>query len=214
MNPTIACVTPAVRPSRRVLSAVAGRVPNDRPKGFSLAAYLGSSAAPLRVVFCPEGASLSADRRFLKDAVGRLLWPSPPTRLRMAIGALRNDDDDEVPPDGARTAPDPSSALLLEGIVGPSRARAALRANGPREWIVESPARVRLSDRELGRLASAGIRWWALAPVTLVAVSVSAELAREAASWRSWLPARTPIWILPRGEETTRKKFPSAPGRA
>ncbi len=210
MNPTIACVAPAVRPSRSVLGAVAERVRDARPRGFSLSGYLASSAPPPRVVFCPAGESVSEDRRFLEDAARRLLWPPPPMRLRLAIGALRNDADDEASPPGARAASDPSSALLLEGVVGPARARAALRANGPREWIVESPARVRLSRRELDRLASAGIRWWSLAPVILVGVSVSVELARAAASWRSWLPARTPVWIRPtRGGETPRRR----PGR-
>jgi hypothetical protein len=94
-----------------------------------------------------------------------------------------------------------SAALLLEGPVDRARARAALAASPggaerPRDWIVESARHVRLSGPLLGALARAGVRWSALEPVEVAAVYAASAVARSLRR-RTWLPARTPVWITP-----------------
>lgn len=84
-----------------------------------------------------------------------------------------------------------ATALLLEGEVGPDRARAAL-ASPVRRWIVEHAGRVRLSRKELERLRDSGVEWSALEPVRLLGVALagrtdgspSGSPFRKAAVWR------------------------------
>jgi len=199
MNPTIACVGPAGRPARALAGRVAERVAPERAEAFSLPGYLAAAEPPSRVVLCPRGASVAGDLEFLAQAAARLLWPAPTARFQQAIGGLRNTDGPSRPAGrragAARTPRGLLAALLLEGEVGPARARAALAASGPREWIVERPGRVRLSRIELERLARAGIRWSALEPVALVAVSATPALARARDRWRRLLPPATRLWV-------------------
>jgi len=196
MGPTIACVAASRARARTLAREIAERMPNECVEAFSLESYLASDDAPQRIVLCAASGSVDADRRFLRRASERLLWPAPPLRLREAIGGLRNEE--ETPRDRARTRASSSvetAALLLEGMVGRDRARAALRAGGPRAWIVETPGCVRLERSELARLARAGVRWSALRPSGLEAVYASPALARSVGSWRGLVPKRTPVWI-------------------
>lgn len=196
MGPTLACVAASRARARTLAPEIAARMPHERVEAYSLAGYLASRDAPQRIVLCAVTGAAAADRRFLERAAERLLWPPPSLRLREAIGGLRNDD--EAPRDVPRTSASAgrdTAALLLEGIVGPERARSALRAGGPRGWIVETPGSVRIPGADLARLARAGVRWSALRPSGLAAVYASPALARSAASWRSLLPKRTPVWI-------------------
>ena len=196
MGPPIACVAASRARARTFSREIAERMPGERVEAYSLGGYLASVDAPQRIVLCAVAGVAAEDRRFLERAVQRLLWPPPPHRLREAIGGLRTEDD--TPRDAMRTTASPASetaALLLEGVVGRDRAWAALRAGGPRAWIVEAPGRVRLGSSDLARLERAGIRWCALRPSGLEAVYVSAALARSASSWRGRLPKRTPIWL-------------------
>jgi hypothetical protein len=153
MRPTIACVAPSRAGSRTLAREIARRLPGERVEGYSLVGYLTSDGAPSRIVLCAAVGAAASDRRFLERAVERLLWPPPPRRLRAAIGGLRNEE--ETPGDSGRTragGEDDTAALLLEGVVGRDRARAALRAGGPRAWIVEAPGSVRLPESELARI--------------------------------------------------------------
>jgi len=197
MSPAIACVAPALRQARGLARALAERLGEDGVGAFSLASFLAADDAPARIVLCPAGRSVSADRAFLAAAARRLLWPLPPARLREAVGGLRNEEI----ADGGRPAPagaaGPSTALLLEGEVRSPRARAALAAGGARTWIVESPGRVRLSNRELEHLARRGVRWTVLAPVLVVAVYASPGLARAARSWGRLFRPRPEVWVRP-----------------
>lgn len=203
MRPTLACVAPALRQAREPALAVAARLSRERVGGFSLASFLADREAPARVILCPAGTSLPADLAFLGRAARRLSWPPPPLRLRQAVGALRNED---VPDDGsAGGAAEPGAALLLEGEVAIARARAALAAGGPRTWIVESPGRVRLPERELARLARQGVRWAALAPVSIVAVYASEALARARGSWSALFRPRPEVWLRVPGTDARRR---------
>jgi hypothetical protein len=196
MSPTIACVAPSRARSRTLAREIAQRLPGERVEAYSLAGYLTSEDPPSRIVLCAAAGAAASDRRFLERAAARLLWPPPPRRLREAIGGLRNEE--ETPGGSARTrdaAQNDTAALLLEGVVGRDRARAALRAGGPRAWIVETPGCVRLAESELARLSRAGVRWSVLRPSGLEAVYASPALARSAESWRRLLPKGTPVWI-------------------
>lgn len=196
MSPTIACVAASRTLARTFAREIAERMPSEGVEAYSLRGYLASADAPQRIVLCAAAGGAAADRRFLERAAERLLWPPPPHRLREAIGGLRNED--EAPRDAARTKASPAgetAALLLEGVVGRDRARAALRAGGPRAWIVEAPGCVRLGRPDLARLERAGVRWSALRPSGLEAVYASAALARSSGSWRAGLPPKTPVWI-------------------
>jgi len=199
MNPTLACVSPAARQAKALEARVAALVPMERVGAFSLAGYLAAGAPPSRVVLCPPGLSVSDDVAFLTRAAARLLWPAPPARFERAIGGLRHADE-SARPIGRRAVAGPSSggllaALLLEGVVDLARARAALDASGPRDWIVETPGRVRLSGAQLDRLARAGVRWSALEPIRLVALYAAAPLARAHAKWKRLLPAAAGLWV-------------------
>ncbi|HEY1435267.1 MAG TPA: hypothetical protein VGG65_07815, partial [Thermoanaerobaculia bacterium] len=129
---------------------------------------------------------------------GRLLWPAPSARFQQAIGGLRHSEGPVRPGrrgSASRRSRGLLAALLLEGDVGPTRARAALAACSPSEWIVETPGRVRISRRQLDALARAGVRWFALDPVTVVALYATPSLARARAQWRNLLPATTRLWV-------------------
>lgn len=198
MDPTIACVAPAGRQAKALAEGVAGLVPRERVAAFSLAGYLGAAAAPPRVVLCPPGGSVSQDMEFLALVSGRLLWPAPPARLHQAIAGLRTKDGPARPAArraASRAAGGLIAALLLEGEVGLARARAALAASGPRDWIVETPGRVRLTRGELARLERAGVRWQALDPIELVALYATPALARARARWKRLLPPATRVWL-------------------
>ena len=198
MGATIACVAPDHRSALRAAERVAAGLPKARIEAFSLTGYLAVADAPDRVVLCPSGRSTDADLRFLALAAGRLLWPGPPGSLRAAIGGIR--PHGERPRRAAptrRPAPAPirTSALLLEGLVGPDRARAALAASGPVDWIVESTRHVRLPGRLHRMLERGGIRWSALEPIELVALLATPALVRARAKWTSLVPPRTRVWI-------------------
>lgn len=198
MGAQIACVARSGREARPLLPRLARRAPGDRLEPFSLAGYLAAGSPPSLVVLCPPPGT-AAGLAFLERASRRLLWPGPPSRLDRAIGGLRGGDE---PARGiarrrpARQGGGTATALLLEGDVGPERARAALAASGPLDWIVEAPGRVRLSARELDRLARAGVRWSALEPVRLVAVCAGPALAR-AVRRRRLLPPGAALWARP-----------------
>ena len=109
------------------------------------------------------------------------MWPAPSSDFRDAIAGLRTETARprlarlrDAPPDAGDTV----AALLLEGRVGPARMRALLASGGPREWIAESPGHVELPSRWADRLARAGVRWSALEPVELVALTPRPALAR------------------------------------
>jgi hypothetical protein len=195
MSDALAFVAPSQRLAHGVAAETAHHSPDRAGLPFSLSAYLAEGNPPARVVLCPSGRSAREDRRFLAAAAGRLLWPAPPRAFRLAIGGLLNLED---PPPGAQRGPRregvPRAALLLEGSVDRARALAALRAAGPRLWIVETPGRVRLSAADLRRVARAGVVWAALAPVRLAAVALTPAFAASV-GWRSLVPPRTPVWV-------------------
>ena len=198
MGATIACVAPGRRSALSAARRVSASLPKVRIEAFSLAAYLAAEDAPDRIVLCPAGLSADADLRFLGLAAGRLLWPGPPRGLRGAIGGIRPHGERprraEAPSRrGAGTGP--RAALLLEGRVGEPRARAALAASGPRDWIVESARHVRLPARLYRTLAREGIRWSALEPIELVGLYATPALARARGKWKALLPPRTRVWI-------------------
>jgi hypothetical protein len=200
MGPTIACVAPGRRSALSAADGVSASLPKARLEAFSLAGYLASANAPDRIILCPAGESTAADLRFLGLAVERLLWPGPPRGLRAAIGGIRPHGEGprraEAPRKGAEaTAPATTSALLLEGLVGPARALSALAATGPRDWIVESTRHVRISAGLHRRLARNGVRWSALEPIELVALYATPALARARGKWKALLPPRTRVWI-------------------
>ena len=200
MGATIACVGPGRRSAASAASGVAASLPKARLEAFSLAGYLASADAPHLVVLCPAGLSTAADLRFLGLAAERLLWPGPPRGLRAAIGGIRPHREgprrSETPRRAADAAtPGRTSALLLEGLVGPARALTALAAAGPRDWIVESARHVRITAGLRRRLARDGIRWSTLEPIELVGLHATPALARARGKWKALLPPRTRVWI-------------------
>ncbi|HVQ54472.1 MAG TPA: hypothetical protein VMT25_04795 [Thermoanaerobaculia bacterium] len=198
MGATIACVAPDRRSAVRAAERVSASLPKARVEAFSLTGYLALADAPDRIVLCPAGRSTDADLRFLALAAGRLLWPGPPGRLRAAIGGIRPHGERPrraAAPRKEARPPIRTSALLLEGLVGPDRARSALAASGPRDWIVESTRHVRLPGRLHRTLARDGIRWSALEPIELVALLATPALVRARAKWSSLVPPRTRVWI-------------------
>jgi hypothetical protein len=177
------------------------RLPAATLVPFTLARYLRAEDPPRRVVLCPAGRSVAGDLAFLRAVAARLLGPAPPARVAEAIDGIRAGEDLPFVPSAMRRRPESrrsGPALLLEGAVDAARARAALRGSPTREWIVESPGRVRLPERSLARFAEAGVRWSVLAPVVVDGVCASRELARARRSWRALLPPRTPVWITRR----------------
>jgi hypothetical protein len=202
MGTTIACVAPSRRSARSAARGLSAGLPKARIEAFSLAAYLAAEDAPHRIVLCPAGISTKADLRFLDLAAGRLLWPGPPGSLRAAIGGIRPHGERprraEAP--SRKETASARAALLLEGRVGEPRARSALAAAGPRDWIVESARHVRLPAKLHRALVLEGIRWSALEPIELVALYAAPALARARGKWKSLLPPRTRVWIArPKG---------------
>jgi hypothetical protein len=210
---TIACVAPGLRNARAAAAKIAARLPRACMEAFSLAGYLAAPDPPGRVVLCPEGRSLGGDLAFLALVAERLLWPSPSTGFRDAIGGIRAHP---APPRSAAAAPARShrrttgvaAALLLEGTVDLARVRAALAAGSPHDWIVESARRVRLSARERQALARRGIRWASLDPVGVVALYANPALARMRARWKGHLPKGTKVWIREPGAATASSRRP------
>ena len=194
-------MAPDRRSALRAAERVSASLPKARIEAFSLAAYLGAADAPDRIVLCPAGRSTADDLRFLARAAGRLLWPGPPGRLRAAIGGIRphGEGPRRFAPPRKHEPATRTSALLLEGLVGPVRARSALAASSPRDWIVESARHVRLPGPLHRRLAREGIRWSALEPIELVALYATPALDRARARWRLLLPPRTRVWFARRG---------------
>lgn len=192
-------MAPGPELARRLARDLALRLPRARFEAFSLAGYLAADSPPSRVVLGPAGRSAAGDLAFLTRASRRLLWPAPPPRFRRAIGGLRNTEEPARPvrsrPLGTRSRTGVAAALLLEGEVDPERARAALAAAGPLAWIVEAPGRVRIADRSLEVFGRAGVRWFVLEPVSIVAVFATPALARSKKGRRALLPARAPFWI-------------------
>ena len=175
----------------------------------SLRTYLADPRAPSRVVLCASGPP-DRDLEFLEAAARRLLWPGVPSGLREAIGGLRAE------PDGAREIgsssraevrrPEPSAALLMEGLVDERRARAALLSSGPRDWVVESARHVRVPARWLETLELAGIRWSALEPIEVVALHISPGLARRRRKWSRLFSRNTAVWIRERGSPSPARR--------
>ncbi len=190
----VAVVASSAAEARAVAPALVSRLRGARLEPFSLAAYLRAPAAPAHVVLCAARGPANPGIAFLRGAAARLLWPSPPEDLRDAVAGLLSLPD--TPPrrraDRPRNSGEARSALLLEGAVGPERARAALSA-APRDWIVESARHVTMSRAGLAALARAGVRWSALTPVELVAIYASASVARRLDGVR--LAPGAPIWI-------------------
>jgi hypothetical protein len=183
-------VGPSETVARRVARALSSRFPRTRLLGMTVASYLGRPGVPLPLVLAPAGRDADADRRFLEAARDRILWPLPPAEIYDAISGVLTD----LPALTGRRSSSPGSitgVLLLEGKVTAARARAAL--DSPvRSWVVEHAGCVRISDRALGSLQSAGVRWSALRPPTLLGVVDPTRCARPL------FPPGTRVWRAPR----------------
>ena len=163
---------------------------------YSLPGYLAAARAPGRVVVCPAGSALAKEIDFLRAAYERILWPPPDEIVLAAIEGLLGSLSPSAAGSRRRRprAPEPGAALLLEGIVTPRRARAAL-ASDARLWIVEHAGSVRIGRPLMEKLRSLGVRWSALDPVIVVGVLASPRLAAARSRWMNLLPAGTPLWI-------------------
>jgi hypothetical protein len=199
MKRAVVCIAPTGRLSRQAAEEIAAGLPGVPLVTRSIAGYLAAPQDGQRILLCPAGNSVPSDLAFLHRVAWRLLWPAPTADFQDAIGGLRTRG---TPHAAARSAPEPRrparglvAALLLEGRVDAARARAVLDSSALRDWIVESPRHVQVSER-LGRsLENAGVRWTALEPVEVVALFARPELARARARWRRVLPRETPVWI-------------------
>lgn len=194
----IPCLASDVRLARAAAKQMAARLPHAVLEPSSLAGYLARPQGPGRIVLCAAGRSPEKDLAFLRTAARQLLWAAPPRDFQDAIGGLRTRD--ARPRRAAEPEADPgadglAAALLLEGKVGPARARTALRASTARHWIVESPRHVRISERLHRSLEKAGVRWSALEPIEVVALYLSARLAKRRDAWKAFLPPRTTVWV-------------------
>lgn len=200
MARAVICIAPGGRLSRAAEAAIAARLPGAALSVRSISGYLATPRVESRIVICPSGSSAARDLAFLRRAASRLLWPAPSADFRNAIAGLRTPSPSSRPRI-ARFRParagagDTVAALLLEGRVDRTRMRAVLASGSPRDWIVESPGHVELTDRWSRALARAGVRWSALEPVELVAVYAAPALSRLSARWRRLLPPRTPVWV-------------------
>jgi hypothetical protein len=197
MSLAVVCITPGGRLERRAAEEISAALRGVARTERSIGGYLEAPRPPRRIVICPSGRSVRNDVAFLRRVKRRLLWPPAPGDFRNAIGGLRTRlaPVSAAPPSRFPGERGLTAALLLEGVVGPERARAALAAAPPRNWIVASPRPVRLTP-SLGRaLERAGIRLWALDPVEVLALYASPALDRAVGQWRRLLPPRTPVWI-------------------
>jgi hypothetical protein len=180
--------------ARAGAAALRRRMPGVRCRLLSLADLFVSGRLPDALVLCPRGALLQADLDFLSSVSARALWPAPEGDLHGAIAGFLGHhlpDSSAAVPRGRASR---KIALLIEGDVTPKRARDALRSD-MRLWIVESPSRVRLSERQLRRCHDLGVRWAALRPVRVVGLLASPQLARAHRRWRKLLPPDTPVWV-------------------
>jgi hypothetical protein len=198
MAEPVACLAPDLRLARASSKQIAARLPRAALWPASISGYLARPRAPRRIVLCAAGRSPEDDLEFLRRAARCLLWPAPPEDFQDAIGGLRTE--------GARPRRAASSealsgitglptALLLEGQVGPGRARAALKSSTARHWIVESPRHVRIPERLRRALGRAGVRWTALEPIEVVALYLSPRLAKRRDAWKRFVPGKTPVWV-------------------
>lgn len=200
MPDSIACVAPRLGEARSAAREVAARAPGTLLLPCSLRGYLAAVDAPSRIVLCAAG-PLDEALEFLGTALPRLLWPRVPAGLSEAIGGLRTRPSPSAAAGAASRGlarREPSSALLMEGLIDARRARAALLSPGPRDWVVESARHVRIPARWLGALDRAGIRWSALEPIEVVALHASPALARARPRWKGLLAQGTPVWIRDR----------------
>jgi hypothetical protein len=199
MSRAVVCIAPTGRLSRRAAVEIAAGLPGVPLVVRSIAGYLAAPRDGRRILLCPAGNSVPDDLAFLQRVARRLLWPAPTADFQGAIGGLRTR---ATPPAAARSSPVPRraarglvAALLMEGPVDAARARAVLDSSALRDWIVESPRHVQVSER-LGRsLERAGVRWTALEPVEVVALFARPELARARTRWKGMLARETPVWI-------------------
>ncbi len=198
MAPPIACLVPGGRLAPAASARIAAETRPATISSFSLSAYRAAPRPPGRLVLCPAGRSVEADLRYLSRVAQCLLWPRPPGGFQDAIAGIRAPGRVETDRRGRRA---PSSgeqiaaALLLEGEVSLQRARRALAARGPCQWIVEDPRCVRIPERSLRALVRAGVRWSSLEGLEIVALYASPALARARPRLRRVLPPRTPIWV-------------------
>jgi hypothetical protein len=198
----VVCIAPGGRLARADRAALGARLPGVALTVLSLSAYCATVPAESRILICPTGRSASRDLLFLRRVIGRLLWPAAADDFRDAIAGLR---EPRTGPRPARVrkaragSGDTVAALLLEGRVDPKRMRSLLASDSriPRDWIVESPCHVSLSERWARLLARSGVRLSALEPVELVAIYAAPAVARASARWRRLLPPRTPVWVRP-----------------
>jgi hypothetical protein len=199
MVEAIGVIARTERLARSAAPHVRARLARASIRPCSLRGFLADPASPRRIVLCAGGPSPAGGIEFLRHARERLLWPAPAAEFEEAVGGIRAEPASSRPAAALRRIPARdgkiAAALLLEGSVGPARARAALASAGPRDWIVEGAKRVRVPDRLFDQLSRAGIRWSALEPVELIAVCVSTELVRTRPRWRRLLPPGTPVWV-------------------
>lgn len=227
----IVCIAPGGRLPREAAAGLAPAVAGSRLIIHSLSGYLAAPQPSARILLCPAGASLASDLVFLRRAARRLLWPPPFADFRDAIAGLRTTAAGSsagarktARPAGPRPVPRPppsrgagavgddtAAAILLEGRVDPRRIRAVLASGAPRDWIVESPRHVVLPDALSQSVERAGVRWWALEPVEVVALYAVEALAAARARWSRLLPPRTPVWIRP---ERAKAPRPARPRRS
>lgn len=201
MAPPVACLSPSGRLPRAAAARIATETGSAALTPFSLSRYLAAPRPPARLVLCPAGRSVAADLRFLDRVALRLLWRPPPAGFEDAIAGIREPAAGHSPRGRrARSSAAPiAAALLLEGRVGPERARAALAAKAPPHWIVENARSVCIPERGLRALARSGVRWAALEPVEVLGLCATPALAQAVRRGRPFLPPRTRIWIRPLG---------------
>lgn len=182
----VAVVGPGREPARAAAARLRASFPRACLLPMTLSEYLRRAAGPVPVVLAVAGADAARDRIFLERARDRILWPAPAPDLYDAICGVLTSLPARPRARFPGTAED-AAGLLLEGTVGPDRARAAL-ASPLRQWVVEHPGRVHVPENELGRLREEGVRWAALSPVWLLGV------ADPAGASRGLFPAGTRIW--------------------
>jgi hypothetical protein len=192
----VACLAGSLAEARSATRTLSARLPEAALLPYSLRSYLAALDAPARVVVCPGGRSLEEQLHQLRRIHLRLFWPAASADFRDAIGGLRTGGARPRRVGPLRRTPSSrvAAALLLEGPIDAARARAAIEAGGPLDWIVESVRHVRIGEARLFQIGRAGVRWAVLEPVDLVALCASPALAASR-RWRRFVPARTPIWV-------------------
>ncbi|HEY6051200.1 MAG TPA: hypothetical protein VIZ58_08115 [Thermoanaerobaculia bacterium] len=182
----VAVVAPTKAAARSAARALSHRLPGARLHPLSEAGFLRTETL-LPLILAPGAGDAASRARFFDRARARLLWSAPASDLYAAIEGVITTLPRRRPRSSSAARGDLSTALLLEGEVGPDRARAALRSP-VRHWIVEHPGRVKLSPRALERLRNAGVTWSALEPVHLLGVALAVRSGgspfRKAALWR------------------------------